>query len=156
MGLRRWFQARWAYQQGLLQRFWGHRTLRRQYYEASVRSFSRALGLESGFIEARLDRGLVNWRELQAYDSAIADFSHVLLLDPTRVEAHFYRSMAYQNQGKYPEAVADLRAVLALGEGTPWHYDAYQQFVALEPILDELGSGIGPGENAGLLSDGGD
>lgn len=156
MGLVRWLRTRWAYQRGLLQRFWGHRNLRRLHYEAAVRSFSQALALQVDYVEARLDRGLVYWRELQEYELAIEDFSYVLRLDPSRIEAFFYRSMAYQNLGDYPAAVADLRVALALGEGSQWHYDIYRQLAALEPILDELGSGLDAGETVDLLPDGHD
>ena len=156
MGLARWLRTRLAYQQGLLQRFWGHRTLRRVHYEAAVRSFSQALTLRSDFINARLDRGLVYWRELQEYQLAIADFSQVLRLDPGRIEALFFRSMAYQNLGDYASALADLRVALARGEGADWHHDAYRQLAALEPILDELKAGLGAGEVRPLLPDGHD
>lgn len=131
-------QAWWAFQIGLMQRFWGHRTLQHRHYRAAVEAFSRAIAFQPDYVDAYLSRGLLYWRELQLPAEAVEDFTTVMRIAPGCVEALFYRGMAHQNMGDYAAAVADLRTAVALGEGTAWHYGAYRQLAALEPILDEL------------------
>lgn len=147
--LRAWF----AYQQGLMLRFMGHRTLRREAYERAVAAFGQALRLRPDHIEARLARGLLYWRELHQLQAAIADFTMVIETAPDRVEALFFRGMAYQGTGDYRAAVDDLAEAVARGQGQPWHMAAYRQYAALEPLLDELADRLpspsSPGELPG-------
>ncbi len=131
-------------------RFWGHMTVRRGFYEDSVEAFSRAIRLVPDSVDAHLVRGLLYWRELQDARRAIADFSAVLRLDPTCSEALFYRGMAYQAQGDYAAAAADLRAAIEQAPGAIWRENAYDQLIAIEAILDDLAVRLG-GVPDGLL-----
>jgi tetratricopeptide (TPR) repeat protein len=136
-------RAWWAYQQGLMLRFWGHRLVRRDMYRASVAAFTRALLARPELVEAYLARGLVCWRELHDMEQAIFDFSEVLRLQPHRSEALFYRGMAYQAGADYQSAADDLRAALQLTPDALWGRNAHHQLMTIEAILDDLPASLG-------------
>jgi tetratricopeptide (TPR) repeat protein len=135
-----WAHARaWlAYQRGMMLRFWGHRMVRRRYYEGAARAFSDAVLHRPDYVDAYLARGLIYWRELQDGPAAVADFSRVLTLSPTFSEALFYRGMAYQITANYAAAVEDLRDAIARAPNAIWAENAYRQMVMLESILEDL------------------
>lgn len=144
-----WWQiarAWWAYQQGLMLRFMGHRGLQRGLYARSAEAFSNAIRFVPDFAEAYLARGLLYWRELQAPEQAIADFSMLLTVDPRRAEALFYRAMAHQARGDYAQAALDLRAALAQGQYEAWYANAQHQLATVEAILEELPARLSPGD----------
>ncbi len=68
------FRADFAYRQGKMYRFWGHRSVQRMFYEAAVAAFTRALAFDPDWIDVLLDRGLIYWRELGQAARAIEDF----------------------------------------------------------------------------------
>ena len=71
----------------------------------------------SGFVA----KGTANYHKGE-YDSAIANFSKSLQLDPRRVDAYVLRGIAYAEQGDYDRAIADYESVLRLA---PDFADAY-------------------------------
>ena len=135
-----WAQIRgyWAYRRAMMLRFWGHKTLRREYYEASAAALTRVLALMPDHTDAYLARGLLYWRELQQAALAVEDFSSVLRLDPSCSEALFYRGMAYQALGDYAAAADDIRAALMQSPGAIWRENARSQLLAIESILAAL------------------
>lgn len=50
---------------------------------------------------------------------AVADFTTVLKLDPTNVNAYFNRGSAYDSLGQYEKAVADYTHALDLDSSSP-------------------------------------
>lgn len=50
---------------------------------------------------------------------AVADFTTVLKLDPTNVNAYFNRGSAYDSLGQYEKAVADYTRALDLDSSSP-------------------------------------
>ena len=50
---------------------------------------------------------------------AVADFTTVLKLDPTNVNAYFNRGSAYDSLGQYEKAVADYTHALDLDNSSP-------------------------------------
>lgn len=50
---------------------------------------------------------------------AVADFTTVLRLDPTNVNAYFNRGSAYDSLGQYEKAVADYTHALDLDSSSP-------------------------------------
>lgn len=135
-------RAWWAYQQGAMLRFLGHRTISRELYQASVTAFTRAIDVWPDYADAFLARGLLYWRELQAHHAAIADFTRVLDLVPQRTEALFYRGMAYQQAGDYAASAIDLREAIRLSPQAGWRNSAVSQLQAIEAILDEIPKGL--------------
>ncbi len=148
-------RAWWAYQQGLMLRFWGHRMVRRDLYRASAAAFTRALLARPDLIEAYLARGLIYWRELQDMEQAIADFTEVLRLQPHRSEALFFRGMAHQADADYQAAADDLRAALLLTPDALWGRNAHHQLMTIEAILDDLPASLG-GSQPDMLTGGTD
>ncbi len=142
----------WSYQQGMMFRFWGHRTVRREFYLSAVAAFSRVLEAQPDHVEACLARGLLYWRELQDGPAAVRDFTTVLRCDPSRVEALFYRGMAYQLLGDYALAIGDLQAAIERAPGAFWRHNAYRQMVALQAILDDLPDQLEEGDRSLLGS----
>lgn len=132
------FRADFAYRQGKMYRFWGHRSVQRMFYEAAVAAFTRALAFDPDWIDVLLDRGLIYWRELGQAARAIEDFSAILRLDPSRGDVLFYRGMAHQAQGDYLSAAEDLRAALTLSPQAVWRRNAYHQLTTIESILADL------------------
>lgn len=131
-------------------RYWGHVRVRRSFYEAAARAFTRALDFAPDSVEVYLARGLIYWRELHDFPHAIADFSSVLKLAPARSEALFYRGMAHQGQSDYAAAAADLRAALTQAPHAIWSRNAYHQLTTIEAILEEMPSQLTDGAD-GLI-----
>lgn len=147
-------RAWWAFQQGAMLRFVGHRMVRRFYYEAAAAAFTRALEARPDHLEACLARGLIYWRELQDAPRAIADFSAALQIDSRRAEALFYRGMAHQSHGNYQAAVDDLRDALEQAPHALWRRNAVRQLYLFEQILSELPQALSDGDGVALLGDG--
>jgi len=143
-GLWQHVRAWWIFQRGLMLRWLGHRSVRRAYYQAASDAFSAALALAPDYEEIYLARGLLYWRELQRPDLAVADFSALLGGRVSQVEVLFYRAMAYQAQGQYVAAAADLRVAVEGAAGMPWRRNAAHQLQTIEAILDDLPPQLSP------------
>lgn len=66
-------------------------------------------------------RGL-NYKSLEQYDKAVADFDSVLHMDPKHSGSYFNRGASYTKLGKYEEALSDYDKFMKL---SPNYYDAY-------------------------------
>ena len=66
------------------------------------------------FMAARLHKGVLLSREFRRHDEAIAIFDDVLKKEPQNGMALLNRALAYQDNGRFPEALTDLEAYLAL------------------------------------------
>ncbi len=138
------FRAWWFFQRGLMLRWVGHRTVQRAYYQAASDAFSAALALAPDYEEVHLARGLLYWRELQRPDLAVADFSALLGGRVPQAELLFFRAMAYQAQGEYAAAAADLRIAVDGAAGLPWRRNAAHQLQTIEAILEDLPPQLSP------------
>ena len=69
--------------------------------------------LVSAYQTALCCRG-ISYDKLGQFEDAIADFTRVLELDPTNVNAFFNRGSAYDSLGQYEKAVADYTRALDL------------------------------------------
>src|SRR5262249_11958201 len=58
------------------------------------------------------------------YDEAIAEVRKTIDMDPSFVEAHLYLGWAYEQKGKFPEAIAELRQALSGSRGAPRYVSA--------------------------------
>lgn len=110
----RLFLARIYYMWGSLHRNFGNQTSFVREHAAAVRRFSRAYELDPNLREARLDRGIIYFREMGRYEDALADFDGLLAEDAEYGPALLNRAMLYQEQGLYPQALTDLELFLSL------------------------------------------
>jgi tetratricopeptide (TPR) repeat protein len=110
----RFLLARIYYMWGSLHRNFGNQTSFRREHRSAIRYFSRAYELDPGLRQARLDRGIILWREMGRVEEAIADFDALLEQDPNYGPALLNRAAAQQEAGRYRQALADLDAFLQL------------------------------------------
>lgn len=113
----RFLLARIYYMWGSLHRNFGNRSSFRREHRAAIRRFTQAYETDPSLREARLDRGILLYREMGRHDEAMADFDALLSEDPHYGPALFNRAMVAQECGRYPQALADLEAYLALPAG---------------------------------------
>ncbi len=132
------FVAYCLYHWAVIQRYRGLRRRKRQRFEAADRYFTRALKLNQRYLKARVNRGLVRWRELDDWAGAIDDFTQVLSQHPDYHIARFYRGMAFHRTGDYRAAAQDLHDFIRLAPNSRWAYDAQIQLDSLYAIIDDL------------------
>lgn len=132
------FLAYWLYNWAIIQRYRGLRRQKRKRFEAAERYFTRALKLNENHIRARVNRGLVRWRELDDWAGAIKDFTTLLEQQPDYHLARFYRGMAFHRGGNYQAAAQDLYDFIRLAPKSRWAYDAQIQLDSLYAIIDDL------------------
>ncbi len=131
--------ARIYYMWGSLHRNFGNRRSYRSEHLQTVRRFTQAYELDPGLREARLDRGILYFRELGLLDEAKEDFDALLQADPIYGPALLNRSMLLQEQGKYAQALTDLDAYLSLsGEDEEYVRMAKRTAVVLREIVSDL------------------
>ena len=102
---------------GSLHRDFGNKSSYVPEHQAAVRRFTRAYQLDPGLRQARLDRGIILYRELGQTDEALADFDALLAEDPKFAPALLNRAMLAQESGRYADSLSDLEAYLALSQG---------------------------------------
>ncbi len=124
-----------AYWIGIICHYWGNAYGARSAYETAVRWYRRALELNGSLTQARLDRGVIHWRELDAPQVAVDEFSYLLALNAGNEAARFNRAVAYQQLGDYVHALADFRAYLEIGQHPQRR--AYAKTVVTEFEVDE-------------------
>jgi tetratricopeptide (TPR) repeat protein len=131
--------ARILYMWGSLHRNFGNRSSFNREHQHAVRRFSQAYEMDPDLREARLDRGILLYRELGKLDEAKADFDALLDDDPDYGPALLNRALLAQEQGQYALALADLDAYLVL----PQEDDEYRRLAnrtaaVLREIVAEL------------------
>ncbi|MBP8000356.1 MAG: tetratricopeptide repeat protein [Chloroflexi bacterium] len=135
----RFFFAYLIYYYGGMHRFIGNRFNYREAHRRAVRFFSLAYRIDKSYRKARLDRGVLYWRELGKMKEALADFDALLRDDPTYTQALFNRAMAYQDCGRYPDAVRDLENFLTLASPSEddYYLAAQRSILLLKSLLAE-------------------
>jgi tetratricopeptide (TPR) repeat protein len=106
--------ARVLYMWGSLHRNFGNKSSFLREHRYAVRRFTQAYDLDPTLRVARLDRGILYYREMGMLDEALADFDALLVEDPSYGPALLNRAMVVQQQGRYAAALADLDAYLLL------------------------------------------
>ena len=131
--------ARIYYMWGSLHRNFGNQNSFLREHDAAVRRFTRAYELDPNLREARLDRGIIYFREMTRYEDALADFNALLEEDGEYGPALLNRAMVYQEQGHYQQALADLERFLSLPDEDP-EYVAVARRTAdlLQELVAEL------------------
>lgn len=99
---------------GSLHRNFGNRNNFEREHLSAIKRFTQAYETDPSLREARLDRGIILYRELGRFDEAMADFDALLAEDPSYGPALLNRAMAAQEQALYTQALADLETYLAL------------------------------------------
>jgi tetratricopeptide (TPR) repeat protein len=131
--------ARIYYMWGSLHRNFGNRSSYRSEHMQAIRRFTQAFDMDPGLREARLDRGILYYRELGMLDEARADFDALLQDDPAYGPALLNRSMLLQELGEYPQALADLESYLSLAnEDEEYMRMAERTATVLREIVKEL------------------
>jgi tetratricopeptide (TPR) repeat protein len=137
--LLRAIQARVFYSWGSLHRNFGNVSSLRSEHRAAVLRFTQAYEKDPGLRQARLDRGIVLYRELGQHEAALEDFNALLEEDPTYGPALLNRAMVGQERGEYATALADLEAYLAISpEGDQYRSIADRTAALLREIIAEL------------------
>ena len=129
----------WAwllYTWGGLHRYFGIQNSMAREFERAVHYFGRAYAVDPTFRVARLHRGILLGRELGRVDEAIADFDALLNEDPTYVLALFNRGMMWMENGRYPQALADMETYLTQADPSDENWPDAQRIVRLLQDLD--------------------
>lgn len=82
-------------------------------FKGSIDLFSEAEKEGCNPLNVHLNRGAA-YLNLEEYDLAIDDFTHVLEIDTDNERAYFYRGVAYLNKGGFRSAVEDLTQSIRL------------------------------------------
>ena len=137
----RYTLARIYYMWGSLHRNFGNRSSFSREHRSAIKRFTQAYEADPSLREARLDRGIILYRELGLHDEAMADFDALLIDDPQYGPALLNRAMAAHESGLYPQALADLEAYLALPvDNEEYRRVAQRTASLLREIIDELPS----------------
>lgn len=124
----------WAwllYTWGGLHRYFGIQNSMAREFERAVYYFGRAYQVDPTFRAARLHRGILLGRELGRIDEAIADFNALLAEDPTYSLALFNRGIMWMENGRYPQALADLEAYLTHSDPSDENWNDATRIVRL-------------------------
>ncbi|HUS95041.1 MAG TPA: hypothetical protein VMZ24_07705 [Patescibacteria group bacterium] len=131
--------ARILYMWGSLHRNFGNRSSFNREHQHAVRRFSQAYEIDPELREARLDRGILLYRELGLLDEAKADFDALLEDDPAYGPALLNRALLLQERGQYALALADLDAYLLLpGEEDEYMLLANRTAAILRDVVADL------------------
>lgn len=125
------------YTWGGLHRYFGNQNNEQQEYERAIHYFTRAYRTDPTMRQARLSRGILLWRELDRIDEAIADFDGLLAEDDTYRPALLNRALAYQQAGRYQQALNDLEEYLQLPPDEDYRDLAVRMHRLLQEMLDE-------------------
>ncbi|MBK9049823.1 MAG: hypothetical protein IPL78_02540 [Chloroflexi bacterium] len=133
----RFFLAYFIYTYGGMYRLVGNRYNLSEAHQMAVRLFSLAYRMDASYRKARLDRGVLYWRELGKVKEALDDFDALLDEDAQYSAALFNRAMAYQSCGRFPDAIQDLEDYLQL-ESAPaddYYLTAQRNLLLLRGLL---------------------
>ena len=131
--------ARIYYMWGSLHRNFGNRSSFVREHQSAVQRFSQAFQMDPSMKKARLDRGILYYREMGLLDDALEDFNALLEEDPDYSPALLNRAMVYQEQGRYKESLDDLEKYIDLPvEDEEYHQIATRTAVLLREIVSEM------------------
>lgn len=126
-----WLKAQLLFTWGGLHRYFGNANGVRREYERATRYFDLAYRANPGFHQALLAAAVLRYRELGNVDAAITALSGLLAELPEHGGARFNRAMAYQEAGRYQEALEDLRTFLRLSRPGDQNYDSAKRLAVL-------------------------
>lgn len=133
--------ARVLYMWGSLHRNFGNKSSFAREHHYAIRRFTQAYNLDPNLRRARLDRGIIYYRELGMLDEAISDFDALLEEDPEYGPALLNRAMVAQERGQYETALADLDSYLLLPVTDQEYYRLADRTAAiLRELVSDLSS----------------
>jgi tetratricopeptide (TPR) repeat protein len=133
-----WLKAQLLFTWGGLHRYFGNANGVRREYERAIHYFDLAYRANPGFHQALIAGAILRYRELGSVDGAIASLSRLLEQFPGHGGAHFTRALAYQEAGRYEEALDDLRAFLGQSQPGDENYDSAERLtLLLTDLLEE-------------------
>ncbi|MCI0396059.1 MAG: tetratricopeptide repeat protein [Chloroflexi bacterium] len=136
----RLIMARVYYMWGSLHRNFGNSTSFQREHRAAVHRFTQAYEMDPALRQARLDRGILLWREMGRAEEALSDFNALLAEDPDYAPALLNRAMVAQEAGRYADALADLERYLSLPvEDEEYRSVARRTAALLQEIVQEEG-----------------
>lgn len=135
--MRSWLKAYLLYTWGGLHRYFGNANGVRHEYLRAIHYFDLAYKTDPTFHRALVAGAMIRYRELGEIEGAITALSELLQAAPDYTEARFNRAMAYQEEGRYQEALADFRAYLEQARPGEAYYDEARRMVALLGELAE-------------------
>jgi tetratricopeptide (TPR) repeat protein len=92
---------------------------------ATIKACSEIIDtLDTGYVfdAAYLHRGIAHNKKGN-FDSAVADFSEAINLNPAYADAYFHRGTAYRAKGDYDRAIADFDQAIQLDPKDPEAYN---------------------------------
>ncbi len=117
--------------------------------------FHKAVKRHPDVPDTYLARGMVYWAYYNEYELALEDFEKVLSLDETRVGVRFWKGLSHYDLKQYPEAIAELSAVLAANPGSADAYRyramAYGHLKQIQPSIADFTKAIALIPNKGDL-----
>ncbi len=127
-----------AYLWGNTCRHFGNKTGFQYSYQRAVAWYTYASQKDPNLVEARRDRGILLWREMDRCKDAIAEFDALLQENAGDAAAWLNRALAYQKIGDYPKALEDVENYLKLPvqDVEYWHY-ASRMMKMLRQLLEE-------------------
>jgi tetratricopeptide (TPR) repeat protein len=126
-----WLKSHLLFTWGGLHRYFGNANGVRREYERAIHYFDLAYRANPGFHQALIAGAVLRYRELGNADGAIASLSGLLEQSPEHGSARFNRALAYQEAGRYQEALEDLRAFLGQGRPGDENYGAAERLSLL-------------------------
>ena len=134
--------ARTLYMWGSLHRNFGNKSNFSREHLQAVHRFTQAFNLDPTLRRARLDRGIIYYRELGMLDEAISDFDALLEEDPEYGPALLNRAMIAQERGQYELALADLDSYLLLPVTDEEYWRVANRTAALlRELISDMSSG---------------
>ncbi len=119
----------------------------KEQFDSAVIEYTRAFSLDSTYVEALTNRGVLRDIHGQA-DSAIADYTLAIRINPSYADALCKRAAVYKDQHKYKDAIADYTTAIKLGSSSyvfdpQLHYaNAYFGRAMARHITGDLGGAI--------------
>ena len=92
----------------------GVANLKDKKYDLALENFNQAIEMDSNYIEAYIQRGMV-YKKIKNYNDAISDYSKVIELDSENAVAYRERGICYSKLENYKSALEDIDKAIQLG-----------------------------------------
>ena len=114
-------------------------------FEGAIKDYTKAIAIDSDFIDAYNDRGAVYY-EIGKYEDAINDYTKVISLKSDCKEAYNNRGASYSALKKYKDAINDYNEALNIDSEYKWSYNnrgiIYSRFGKYEDAINDFESAI--------------
>lgn len=119
-------------------------------YDEAVEILSRAVKLDSRYVDARMERGKA-YLKLEDFDHALSDFSKVISINPKNIEAYQYRSQIYLKKKDYKSAVDDLTGIIKRNPASSECYikraEVYKKWRKTDKAISDLENALSIDKN---------